>query len=104
MNHINQRLSHLQTHPGLPALFRALPFHTRRIVENLLESGVTFPLMESAGQCMHAEFQEYPLLQILANGDPRRLDAVATEALDEIEHLLAAVYDQDDNQSITHDS
>ena len=94
MKPFDQRLSHLRIHPNLPALYRTLPFHTRRVVENLLESGINFPLMEEAGQCMYAEFQEYPILQILAGGDPRQLDAVIAEALDEIEHLLASIPDQ----------
>ena len=95
MKRIDPRLSHLRAHPGLPALYKALPFHTCRIVESLLESGVTFLLMERAAQCMHAEFQEYPILQILAHGDPRQLHAVNTEALDEIEHMLTSVHAED---------
>ena len=95
MKSIELRFSHLSAHANLPTLYEILPFHTRRIVESLLESGVTFLLMERASQCMHAEFQEYTILQILANGDPRQLEAVTAEALDEIEHLLVAVHTED---------
>jgi hypothetical protein len=96
MNRIDQRLSHLRTHPNLAALYETLPFHTRQVVRGVLETGATFPLMEKASHCMDAEFQENAILQILANGNVLKLDAVTDVALDEIEFLLETVYDEDD--------
>jgi hypothetical protein len=93
MDRIEQRLSQLQGHPNLSALYETLPYHTRGIVEGLLENGASYPLMEKADECMDAEFQEHEILQILANGNPLRLDAVTEAALDELEYLLCALDD-----------
>jgi hypothetical protein len=95
MNRIDQRLIRLRSHPNLFALFETLPFHTQRIIEGVLETGVTFPLMEQASQCMDEEFTENTILQILANGNVLRLDGVTEVALDEIEFLLESVHDND---------
>lgn len=82
---MDQRLIRLSSHPKLPALYFSLPFHTQRIIQNVLETGVTFPLMEQAGQCMDEEFQENAILQILADGNLLSLDSVTDVALDEVE-------------------
>ena len=95
MSRIDQRMTHLRAHPNLSALYETLPFHTKQIVLGLLETGATFPLMEKAGQCMDAEFQENAILQILANGNVIFLDEVSDAALDELEYLLETVGDED---------
>jgi hypothetical protein len=91
LNHLKQRRSRLQSHPYLSDLYQSVPFHTERIIESLLESGVTYPLMEQADQCMEAEYQENVILQILADGNPALLDTVTDDALDEIEYLLTTL-------------
>ncbi len=95
MDRIEQRLSHLRRHPNLSALYKTLPYHTRRILDGLLENGATYPLMEKADECMDAEFQEHEILQILANGNVLMLDAVTEAALDELENLLSAIDDEE---------
>jgi hypothetical protein len=97
MDRINERLSRLRAHPNLSALYESMPFHTMQIVEGLLETGATYPLMEKAGNCMDADFQESAILQILANGNVLSLDSVTEAALDELEYLLATV-DVEDNE------
>jgi len=62
---------------------------------SLLETGVTYPLMEKASECMDEEFQEYAILQILANGNVFLLDSVTDVALDELEYLLSTL-DEDE--------
>ena len=96
MNRIEQRLSRLRAHPNLSALYESVPFHTKQIVKSLLETGATYPLMEKAGQCMDAVFQESVILQILANGDVHSLDAVTEASLDELEYQLTTVDFEDD--------
>jgi hypothetical protein len=98
MKRIAQRLSRLHAHKNLSALYETVPFHTKQIIEELLETGVTYPLMEKAGQCMDAEFQANAILQILANGDVTALDAVTNAALDELEYLLTTVSIEDDER------
>ena len=88
---MDQRLARLRAHPNLSALYRSMPYHTVQVVEELLERGATYPLMEKAGQCMDAVFQGSLILQILANGDPGALQAVTAAALDELEYLLTTV-------------
>jgi len=95
MKHIDQRLIRLRSHPKLSVLYGILPFHTQRIIEGVLETGVTFPLMEQANQCMDDEFTENAILQILANGNVLKLDEVTEVALDEIEYLLETVHDNE---------
>jgi len=95
MDRIAQRLSHLRGHPNLSALYEALPYHTRLVVEGLLGTGATYPLMEKASECMDAEFQENAILHILANGNVLALDEVTDAALDELEYLLTTL-DEDD--------
>lgn len=95
MDRIAERLSRLRRHPNLSALYESLPYHTREIVEGLLESGATYPLMEKASECMDEEFQEYAILQILANGNVFLLDSVTDVALDELEYLLSTL-DEDE--------
>jgi hypothetical protein len=96
MDYSEKRMLKLRSHPNLSALFNTLPFHSKQIIEEVLETGVTFPLMERAGQCMHQEFAENVILQILANGDVRSLESVTNVALDEIEYLLETVSYEDD--------
>ncbi len=96
MKPISHRLTYLRKHANLATLLRSLPFHTKIVIEQLLETGATYPLMEQAGNCMEAVFQESKILQILANGDVLALDAVTAAALDELEYLLAAVDIEDD--------
>jgi hypothetical protein len=91
MDYFEKRMIKLRSHPNLSALYNTLPFHTKRIIEKVLETGVTFPLMEQANQCMHQEFSNNAILQILANGDVRSLKSVTNIALDEIEYLLETV-------------
>ena len=91
MKPLDQRLTRLRAHPHLAAFYETIPYHTRQVIEELLESGATYPLMERAGNCMHAVFQESLILQILSTGDPRALEAVTAAALDELEYLLARV-------------
>ncbi len=91
MKPMDPRLSRLRTHPKLTALFETMPFHTVQIVKDFLETGATYPLMEKAGQCMDAVFQDSLILQTLATGDVRSLDAVTMAVLDELEYLLATV-------------
>ena len=95
MEYIEKRMLKLRSHPNLPDLLTTLPFHTREIILGVLETGANFPLMEKASQCMHDEFTENAILQILANGNILLLDAVTDVALDEIEYLLETVYDED---------
>jgi len=73
-----------------------MPYHTRQIIEGLLETGATYPLMEKASECMDAEFQENAILQILANGNVFLLDSVTEVALDELEYLLTTLEIEDD--------
>ena len=96
MNRITERLSHLRRHPKLSALYETLPDHTRQIIEGLLETAATYPLMEKASECMDAEFQENAILQILANGNVFLLDSVTDEALDELEYLLTTLAEDDE--------
>lgn len=95
MDRIAQRLSYLRKHPNLSALYETLPYHTRQIVESLLETGATYPLMEKASECMDAEFQDNAILQILANGNVLLLDSVTDVALDELEYLLTTLDESD---------
>ena len=94
MEHFEKRMLKLRSHPNLPDLLTTLHFHTREIILGVLETGVNFPLMEKASQCMDDEFSENAILQILANGNVFLLDAVTEVALDEIEYLLETVYDE----------
>jgi len=96
MDRIAQRLAHLRGHPNLSALYETLPYHTRQIVEGLLENGATYPLMEKASECMDEEFQDHAILQILADGNVLDLDEVTSAALDELEYLLSTVEIEDD--------
>jgi hypothetical protein len=96
MDRIAQRLSRLRRHPYLSALYETIPYHTRQVIEGLLETGVTYPLMEKASECMDAEFQESAILQILANGDVLALDDVTAAALDELEYLLTTLDEEND--------
>lgn len=96
MDRITERLSRLRRHPNLSALYETLPYHTRQIVEGLLENGATYPLMEKASECMDEEFQENAILQILANGNIFLLDSVTDVALDELEYLLTTLYEDDE--------
>jgi hypothetical protein len=93
MDYLEKRKLKLRSHPNLPDLLNILPFHTRQILKGVLETGVTFPLMEKASQCMDKEFNDNAILQILANGNVLLLDSVTDVALDEIEYLLESVYD-----------
>jgi hypothetical protein len=93
MEYLEKRMLKLRSHPNLPELLKMLPYHTQEVILDVLETGANFPLMEKASQCMHDEFDENAILQILANGNIRRLNAVTGAALDEIEYLLASVYD-----------
>jgi len=95
MDRIEQRWSLLRKHPNLSALYESLPYHTRGIVEGLLENGASYPLMEKANECMDAEFQEHAILQILANGNVLTLDAVTEAALDELEYLLSTMDEEE---------
>ena len=96
MEYLEKRMLKLRTHPNLPELIKTLPYHTQEIIFAVLETGANFPLMEKASQCMHDEFNENAILQILANGDVNRLDAVTEAALDEIEYLLESDHDEND--------
>ena len=96
MDRIAERLSRLRGHPNLSALYATMPYHTRQIIEGLLETGATYPLMEKASECMDAEFQENAILQILANGNVLDLDEITNAALDELEYLLTTVEIKDD--------
>jgi hypothetical protein len=96
MNPTPRRLTLLRKHSNLSVLLATLPFHTQKIIEQLLDIGVTYPLMEQAGNCMDAVFQESKILQILANGNVLALDTVTDTALDELEYLLSAVDIEDD--------
>lgn len=86
----------LRFHTNLPELIKTLPYHTQEIILAVLETGANFPLMEKASQCMHDEFNENVILQIIANGNINRLDTVTEAALDEIEYLLETVHDDND--------
>jgi hypothetical protein len=96
MEYLEKRMLKLRLHPNLPELLKSLPYHTQEIILAVLETGVNFPLMEKASQCMRDEFDENTILQILANGNIQPLDAVTGAALDEIEFLLESVYDESD--------
>jgi hypothetical protein len=94
MDYLEKRLLKLRSHPNLSMLYDTVPFHTQRIIEGILETGVTLPLMEQASQCMDEEFTSNVVLQILANGNVLLIDSVTDAALDEIEYLLESVYDE----------
>jgi hypothetical protein len=94
MEYLEKRMLKLRSHPYLPDLLKLLPYHTQEVILGVLETGANFPLMERANQCMHDEFNENAILQILANGNVHTLDAVTGAALDEIEYLLESVYDE----------
>ena len=96
MEYLEKRMLKLRLHPHLPDLLTLLPYHTQEVILGVLETGANFPLMEKAGQCMHDEFDENAILQILANGNVHALDAVTEAALNEIEYLLESVYDESD--------
>ena len=96
MEYLEKRMLKLRSHPNLPDLLNLLPYHTQEVILGVLESGANFPLMEKASQCMHDEFTENAILQILANGNVHTLDAVTESALDEIEFLLESVHDEYD--------
>jgi hypothetical protein len=97
MDYLEKRMLKLRSHPNLPELIMTLPYHTQEIIFAVLETGANFPLMEKASQCMHDEFTENAILQILANGNVHTLDAVTGAALDEIEFLLETVHDENDS-------
>ena len=88
MDRIAERLSRLRRHQKLTVLYETLPDHTTQIIEGLLEIGATYPLMEKASECMDEEFQEYAILQILANGNIFLLNSVTDVALDELGKIL----------------
>jgi hypothetical protein len=94
MDYLEKRLLKLRSHPNLPDLLNILPFHTQEIILGFLETGANFPLMEKASQCMHDEFTENAILQILANGNVRKLEAVTAAVLDETEYLLETLSDE----------
>jgi hypothetical protein len=97
VNPLSKRRFWLQSHPNLSILYETLPFHTKRIVQAVLETGVTLPLMEKASHCMDEEFQDNVILQILANGNVLLPESVTATVLDEIEFLLQTVYDERDD-------
>ena len=94
MDYLEKRQLKLRTHPNLSMLYESVPYHTQQIIEGILESGVTLPLMEQASHCMDEEYTSNAILQILANGEVLDLDSVNEAALDEIEYLLESVDDE----------